>query len=273
MTLPGALMLGLLLGRDVDADQAPPCEIAKRPFTAIEASTLAEPIKERLRSYRRGWQALCARAPGHPSLDSLLGEAIALYHLTDTKEINLAGMRPILDYDNRLIPGMGPGMDYPLYPYQEEFAQTALRYGTATDRFFWKRYPVVDRVLSKPPWILGTWDYGGCPRYGEYDWIAGVRALEELKARRLGPTYRKLSREAERELWNELEWFSPQSQMCTCGSVAAVVIDLERILRFLRRTPALQGHYTRLRARIRAIESGSVEVLSYAAVAERCRGG
>ena len=59
--------------------------------------------------------------------------------------------------------------------------------------------------------------------------------------------------------------------MCTCGPTAAVVPDLEAILRFVRASPSLKDKVAPLEAQIQAIKSGTAKLRSEAD--GHCSGG
>jgi hypothetical protein len=239
-----------------DVPQPSPCEIANRAAPGVDASTLPAAIKNRMTAYRKGWRAFCARSPGHPTLDSLFGEAIAIMDMSNSNEIRSEAMEPLLDYERRQMPAMGPGMDSILYVYEEDFARAALTQGTAVDRFFWKRYLLVGSAAGRPPWMKPTHDYGGCTRHGEFDWIAALKTLEELESEELGPTYRRLTRDAGDHIYSVFKYGDGEG---SCGDVAAVVADLQRVIGFVRSRPPLHKHLAPLAEKLQRLEPGAAQ--------------
>lgn len=238
------------------------CSVAAAPAPQLQALSVPVALRDRLLSYRKGWQALCAGAPDRPSVEDLLTEAREIRDAVEGEVADAISALPA-----RPLPGLGPGHTGSLDVYDDEFREAAGVKGTDVDRHFWKHYLTV-RGPVLPVWVEATWDYGGCARFGDYNWIAGLKTLIELRAQPLGPTYGKLHRWTEESFWEELEG---SGDLCTCGPPAAVVPDLEAILRFVEQTPALREHAPRLRARIRAITSGAVAVRSQED--EHCSGG
>jgi hypothetical protein len=104
--------------------------------------------------------------------------------------------------------------------------------------------------------MRGTHDYGGCTRHGEYDWVAALATFAELAAADLGPTYRRLSQEAERDMWQVLEYGHGVE---ACGEIEPVVADLERVIRFVRSRPSLHGHLKPLRDKVQRIKVAQAE--------------
>jgi hypothetical protein len=229
------------------------CSIAAAPAPGLQALSVPSGLRDRMVSYRQGWQALCAGTTPHPSVEDLLREA---GEIRDAVEGDVADAISALPA--RPLPGLRAGLATTLDVDHHEFREAAGVKGTDVDRRFWEHYLKI-RGPVLPVWVEGTWDYGGCVRFGDYKWIAGLKTLVELQAQPLGPTYGKLRRWTEEALWNDLEG---SGDLCTCGPTAAIVPDLEAILRFVEQTPALREHAPRLQARIGAIRSGAVAVRS-----------
>ena len=229
------------------------CSVAIAPGSHLQALSAPAALRDRLLSYRKGWQALCAGTPDRPSVEALLAEAREIRDAVEGEVANAISAIPI-----RALPGLRPGYVDALDVDDDEFREAALAKGTDVDRHFWKHYPKIAGP-KLPTWIEATWDYGGCSRFGEYNWIAGLKALIELRAKPLGPTYGELRGWTEEALWQELEG---SRDLCACGPTAAVVPDLEAIFRFVDQTPSLREHAPRLQARIKAITSGAVAVRS-----------
>jgi hypothetical protein len=257
--LTAVLILALAPPPEVEAPSA--CAIASTPDSNLKALSLPAAIEQRLLAYREQWRSFCARSATRPLLERLLKEAIELSELTVSGAFPAEATEKLLALKTRDLPALGPGLDVVLWVHEGEFAEAATL-GTDADRAFWTLYPKVGALQEAPPWIGKTWDYGGCLRFGEYEWIDALDTHLQLRAKVVGETYRPLAQRAEDDLWSELEGRRSQEQLCTCGPTSAVVTDLEAVLRFVRRTPALQGHAPRLEARIRAIRKGSIVLQS-----------
>jgi hypothetical protein len=252
----------IVFRRQARAEEPTGCAVANTRGPALESLSLPTPLKERLMAYRQRWRSLCAGSASRPSVEDLLGEATEIRDAVEGEAADAIAAIP-----GRVLPGLGGGHEGTLDLDKDEFSEAAGAKGTETDRHFWRHYPELSEHRL-PTWIEATWDYGGCWRFGDYDWIAALNAVSALRSRPLGPTYGRLLRWAEEGLWDGL---AGPHELCTCGPASAVVPDLEAILRFVDQTPSLREHAPAIGARIKAIRSGGVTVRSQAD--GHCSGG
>lgn len=160
------------------------CFTIRIPSDLGDALNVPADVQVVFERYRSGWRELCRASDGHPSLEALLKEAETLERGVDER------------IDERFVllalPGMRLSIDAGFIPDPAAFAEAAAVLGTEDDRLFWSRYANLNPYF--PAWIKGTWDYGGCVRFADYDWIETAKAVQALEAGVHGSKYRELAR-------------------------------------------------------------------------------
>lgn len=149
--------------------------------------------------------------------------------------------------------------------------------GTDEDRQFLTAYTEMIGDATLYPWIMQTWDHGGCIRFGEYEWADALKSLDILRENTKGQAYRAMIdglEEALKEQWQTLGMPAGEGKppvICTCDNRGAVVPDLETILAAIAERPGYEATRAALRRTLAGIQAGAVPVLVESE--QRCSGG
>jgi hypothetical protein len=123
---------------------------------------------------------------------------------------------------------------------------------------------------SYPPWLEKTWDYGGCDRFGEYNWTAALDTISALKQQLRSDIYKVAVSNYESAMFEAISE-TRGTGVCSCRSKEAVGNDLRIIVAYLERHRELAGRVAAVRTKLDAIESGRISVSSQAE--KHCSGG
>jgi hypothetical protein len=246
--------LALLLGFPALADAEPSlpgCRAALSQAAYDSPLDLPAATIGRIEAYRLGWRRLCAGERGDVSLYDLLaqarqieldfgpifrreaetwkaaeGQGEARWRRAEAIHSLLASKFPAF------VPGfIGSFVEWEYFQPDAAFFRKHRSLGDEEDRVF------LDAGIRLPgpgpapnPWFEFTWDYGGCKRFGEFDWVGEIRKIEALRDRLHRDLYRSALVAYERDLYRDL---TPRSSLCICDDVARVVPDLEEVSREL----------------------------------------
>ena len=174
-----------------------PCVAAAREVAWPAGFEPGPSLRDQAERYRRAWRDACAE-PGRYPLAAVLAQADALSQALGALPA-IAELEPDDGLVERLaqvetfVPAMrwncceGTG-----FPVDLEAFAAAAGVGTAEDRGFLPAYVALWGGPSwTPPYVEQTWDYGGCMRYGDYDWPGALDRMTRLHAVASSPAYRE----------------------------------------------------------------------------------
>jgi hypothetical protein len=149
--------------------------------------------------------------------------------------------------------------------------------GTDEDRHFLNAYTELLGDATLYPWLMQTWDHGGCVRFGEYKWADVLKSLDALRAAVKGQAYREMTdrlEEALKDQWQTLGMAAEEGKppvICSCENRSAVVPDLETILAAIADRPGYDATRAALKRTLAGVEAGAVPVLVESE--KHCSGG
>lgn len=279
--------------RPAMAARSDACSAALKPEVYVSLPVIPDSLKDAIRLYRRDWLTLCSTKNSNVTLSALFHQAQKIEAQFDdvfrrthgetdkTKDETERYNRldEVAEYIRTTLPSFVPAFEGSLYTY-EFFRPSVAAFrqnvdlGTAEDRLFFNGYAALLEDAEFSPWIEKTWDYGGCYRYGEYDWVDALTAVRKLRQSLASPVYLKLVNEFEADLVGVLSIDDRSANdnygyICTCHEPQAVLQDLTAVRDYLynQGTDASQG----IDRTINAIRSGRLGIKSQKE--KHCSGG
>lgn len=269
----------------------PVCQVARAKTAYTNVIKIPEQVKTHITAYKKSWTDLCDRkasASVHETLrmaKALEEEFKPVLSSTSSKtadgKIDWKKTEAVHDYLQKDLPKFVPAFDGSIIEYEyfqprfSEFKEVA-KYGNAEDKLFFQLHADLRGNGTLSPWYAQTWDYGGCLRFGEYDWIQAFQTLRKAKKIKT-PQYRKIISELEGSLNQTLDGlyfeFSDKkfNKICTCKKKDAVRADLEKLVAYLNRNKSNPKLAAKLQKTLKAIEAGKIPVKSEAE--KHCSGG
>jgi hypothetical protein len=234
-----------------------------------------------IESYRSLWRDFCSAATPKPTMAELVAKAklveerfdevFVAYLQKRTPGERDANADAISDLVSKTYPGFVPAFEGSFYeqeffrPSLEEFKKHA-QLGTAQDIvFFGAGIPFHSEF---PAWMERTWDYGGCLRFGEFNWTDALEKIVQLKRVIESDIYRNLIGEYEAAV---IESLVAEGNVCTCKRKEAVKEDLESALSYLEKEPEFASYIPLVRSKLNAIQTKAITVNSQAE--KHCSGG
>jgi hypothetical protein len=241
-----------------EIDELPGCVAAYTPLPLGELTGLTHETKNRLIHYRQSWQYVCSGKSDH----SIYPLWIEAKELTKTTYTNSGVLGSALCEENKMIngecatditayaPGIkgvyAEGMLLDFTPSRKLFSENIIL-GTQEDKDFFATYALLgleDDNFS--PWIEQTWDYGGCTKYGSYDWVGVLDTLDKLSKKINNLGYLEEINLYKSELLNGVtnnmigwnyEFKDPKypyvkPHICTCDKKNEVLSDLDKVLQY-----------------------------------------
>jgi hypothetical protein len=266
------------------AADLPGCKAASANVDYGSGLNVSEEAKAAIESYRSAWKSFCsANAPtDRPSLADLIVKAktvemlfekiINAHNTALSTEDRYAKADAVSDLLVKKYPSFVPGFEGSYYEYEyfrpstEEFRKHA-SLGTAEDRLFFDAE--IPFTTAFPSWIEKTWDYGGCLRFGEFQWTEALGRIVQLKKSLQSDIYKRLTSDYEVALMESLT--STGENICTCGRKEAVMEDLQSTRSYLEKEPMLSPYAPGVRSTIEAIRRKKTTVKSEAE--KHCSGG
>lgn len=264
----------------------PVCQVARaQPVYSSEAIEIIVEVKKLIRTYKKSWVNLCDRKAG-----SSVYEAFALAKTLEEEFFYLDGTMKgtdmekaieidrVLGYDLiQFIPAFeGSYMEYEYFmPRLAVFNQVS-KYGTDEDKLFFQLHTDLNGDGTLPNWYQKTWHYGGCLRFGEYDWVGAFQRLSKAKDIK-GIQYLKIIDKIESNLQKTLEKLYYKyrdgkfKKICTCKATKAVQIDLEKLFKHLGKIKRYTKLAAKLKATLVSLKKKEIPILSEAE--EHCSGG
>jgi hypothetical protein len=240
---------------------APACEIAERPpcYVNNPKFPVGEEMQKKFSAYRQGWQDLCRRKPGS-SLHALLEQSYGLRETYPDFE-RIEAMSKTL---SQCLPGFEWYLGVVSYfrPSPTVFAKNAAL-GDREDQEILPAFAKLNGNNAMWPWIKQTGDMGGCTQYGHYDWVAALKALQDLKDHIHTPIYQNMLKPFETQMMQAFNGDRYRDKfICTCGDKDAVLQDLRKVDAYLVDHAAGSSASQKVRAMIKALENGTIKIKS-----------
>jgi len=265
--------------------QSAACVAAKASADYGTLIKVPDALKAEIAEYKAHWRAACASK-----------EPVSLHDLLVRARKIEAGFAPILDAAatdqshvddlhlafSETYPSFIPAFEGSLIEFQyfspnlDDFRDNEVL-GTDEDRRFLDAYTELIGDATLYPWLMQTWDHGGCVRFGEYKWADTLKTLDGLRASVKGPAYRDMIdrlEEAMKEQWQTLGMPAEEGkppQICTCENRNAVVPDLQSILTAIAQRSGYDATRAALQRTLAGVEAGAIPVQVEAE--KHCSGG
>jgi len=265
--------------------QSAACVAAKASADYGPLIKVPDALKTEIAEYKARWRAACASK-----------EPVSLHDLLVRARRIEADFAPILDAAasdqshvdelhlmlSETYPSFIPAFEGSLIEFQyfspnlDDFRDNEVL-GTDEDRRFLDTYTELIGDATLYPWLMQTWDHGGCVRFGEYKWADTLKTLDALRAAVKGPAYREMIdrlEEALKEQWQTLGMAAEEGKpplICTCENRNVVVPDLQSILAAIAQRPGYDATRAALQRTLAGVEGGAIPVQVEAE--KHCSGG
>ncbi len=265
--------------------EPPICGVARAKPGYTHALKVSPALEAKVNAYRRAWVEFCDEEPGAAgTLHNLILEAEKLEDAFRPVVAHAAARRKKLGrgtpdreklsdaLDNALayrLPAFITGFEgrfgeETYFRLSIERFRSAARLGDKVDRRFFKVTHKLRGPSALMPWYRMTWDYGGCVRFGEYDWIGVLEDLREFREEFTRPAYAKELRRIESMLLAFLTQARKPypKDLCTCGDTGQVIADLEEVLRYFKSRKGFKKRANALNRYMGRIDTERVHILS-----------
>lgn len=272
------------------------CQAAEREPDFGDLIEISAPIKNLIIEYKMGWRRLCGgewEGTIYPlyqqakaiekSFSSVFEETEGIVRAIGKREGSDAAYEKANKVHDMLwkrypsfVPlFIGSYMDRSFFKVYLKGLRKYAPLGDAEDSLFFKAFFELRGDTLFDPWIEGTWDYGGCYRFGEYQWVDVLNNIDLLKKKLTRPLYRESILGFEKDLKNFFKDLGMRAEhgwpVCTCRSKEAVLKDLRVILEKIKDRPEYEETALTLGKVLNAIERNEVDILSEAE--KHCSGG
>jgi hypothetical protein len=177
-----------------------PCAAASAKAEYGRLLQIPDALKAETEAYRAAWREACAKKKD-ASLGALLakGDAlgkafVALIDKSGLKETKFDDLHELLGkaYPKFIPAFAGSMIEYEYFePDLPTFARQAAM-GDAEDKLFFASHRLLYGTDPHAfPWLKRTTHFGGCVRFGQFDWIGAVARIEDLEGKVKGPAYRQ----------------------------------------------------------------------------------
>lgn len=265
----------------------PGCKAALAKVDYGSGLVIPDETKELIESYRSDWRKFCdpKLQSGKPTMADLTAKANTLKELFDKiiDEFNRVHRaesseqaRPYVDAVADLLgknyPAFVPAFEGSIWEYEYfrpssmEFRQHA-QLGTPEDKRFFAAG--IDLESDFQPWLEKTWDYGGCLRFGKFNWVDALMRVVQLKRSIYSDVYEKVVSDYETRLMDVLT--EDTKVLCTCDLKDPVLEDLQQALAYMEKEPGFSSSVPLVRSRIAAIQAKTILVNSEEE--KHCSGG
>lgn len=269
----------------------PVCQVARAKTAYTDIIQIPDDVESYVAKYKKSWTDLCDQKKS-ASIHQTLSMAKTLEEkfkpilssiATQTSEgkTDWTKTESIHTYLESELPKFVPAFEGSIIEYEyfqprfSDFKDVA-KYGNAEDKLFFQLYADLRGSSELPPWYEMTWDYGGCLRFGEYNWIQAFQKFKKAKSIK-AIQYKKILAEQEKSLKETLEGlyfkFSDKefNKICTCKKKDAVKSDLEKLVTYLKKEKSQNELVAKLQKTLKAISAGQIPVMSQAE--KHCSGG
>lgn len=238
-------------------------------------------IPERLRAdteaYRAAWREACAKKRG-ASLGALLarGDALgkaylAIVEKSGIKESKFEELHALLGtaYPKFIPAFAGAMIEYEYFePDLATFARLAAM-GDAEDRLFFASHRALYGADPYSfPWLKRTTHFGGCVRFGEFDWPGTVARIEKLEGKVKAPAYRMRLADLKQRIQSYLAKPAVEREagkkpvVDSCAPKARTLTEFEKVAKALAARKGWEKTAAGLRKTAEDIRAGRVEVCS-----------
>ena len=229
-------------------------------FTPVDenyakSKNISDQTKKLLGQYRTHWQGLCRGQEGF-NLGLLWNEADIVTKLSHEDaqgypESDLCDRGengecvPIMAFTPGIEGVYAEGTLQDLVPSQKLFAENIVL-GSQEDKDFFTTYNSLnlDNSNSFAPWVEQTWDYGGCTKYGSYDWVETLNKMDTLLKKVTNTGYIEHINSTRDRLLEDVtdnivdfSSIDSKTEICACGKKEAVLTDLEKVLGYSKDHP------------------------------------
>jgi hypothetical protein len=265
-------------------DKYPACRAATEKVDYGTGLSISEGTRSLIESYREDWRSLCSSKGGSkPTLAEIFEKANQIeadfkkiFDSFDESIINEANFdsrrsAAINDLVSNQFPRFVPAFkgaygEHEMFSPSIDAFRKSAPLGNAEDRIFFENQLSLEGDF--PPYITKTWDYGGCDRYGEFDWTGTLKDIARVKKQVKSIAYLKESALLEEGLFREL---GTSYDICTCKKKEAVLQDLLNVQKYIRKEAVYASQVPKVQQTIDSIESGKTKVNSEAE--KHCSGG
>jgi hypothetical protein len=265
-------------------EKYPACRAATEKVDYGNGLSIPENTRALMESYREDWRTLCSMKGGSkPSLAKIFEKAKQIeadfkkiFDTFDESIINEANFdsrrsAAIHDLVSNKFPTFVPAFkgaygEHEMFSPSIDAFRKSVPLGNAEDRTFFENQLSLDGDF--PPYITKTWDYGGCDRYGEFDWTGTLKNIAHVKKQVTNSAYLKETTLLEEGLFREL---GTSYDICTCKKKEAVIQDLVNVQKYIRKEAVYASQIPKVQHTIDSIQSGKIQVKSEAE--KHCSGG
>jgi hypothetical protein len=265
-------------------DKYPACRAASERVDYGSGLSIPEGTRTLIESYREDWKKLCSsRGNAKPSLAEIFVKAKQIesdfkkifdsFDESILNEANFDSRRSaaINDLVSNKFPTFVPAFkgaygEHEMFSPSIDAFRKSAPLGNAEDRKFFENQLSLEGDF--PPYITKTWDYGGCDRYGEFDWTGTLKNIAHVKTQVKNAAYLKESALLEEALFREL---GTSYDICTCKKKEAVLPDLLNVQKYIRKEAVYASQVPKVQQTIDSIQSGKIQVKSEAE--KHCSGG
>lgn len=262
----------------------PACRAAFEKVDYGSGLSIPEKTRSLIESYRADWRKLCSSKGGAKrplseifvKAKQIEAEFKTIFDAFDESIINEPKFDPrrsdeINDLVSNKFPMFVPAFkgaygEHEMFSPSIDAFKKSAPLGNAEDRTFFENQLSLEGDF--PPYLTKTWDYGGCSRYGEFDWTATLKNIARVKKQVKNPAYLKESTLLEEGLFREL---GTNYDICTCKKKDVVVPDLLNVQKYIRKEAVFASQAPKVQQTIDSIQSGKIQVKSE--VEKHCSGG
>ena len=252
-----------------------PCAAAAAKPDYGRVLPIPDALKAETEAYRAAWREACAKKKG-ASLGALLakGDAlgrayIAAIDKSGIKETKFEELHALLGtaYPKFIPAFAGSMIEYEYFePDLAAFARLAAM-GDAEDRLFFTNHRALYGTDPHAfPWLKRTTHFGGCVRFGEFDWPSAVARIETLDGKVKAAAYRTRLAELKQRILAYLSKpvfereAGKKSVVDSCAPKARTVSEFERIAKALAARKGWEKAAAGLRKTADDIRANRVEV-------------
>lgn len=273
-----AIALG---GTDADAETkgrrtaAGPCAAAAMKADYGSLLRIPDALRGETEAYRAAWREACAKKKG-ASLAALLAKGDALgkaytaaIDKSGIKETKYEELHALLGtaYPKFIPAFAGSMIEYEYFePDLATFARLAAM-GDAEDRLFFASHRALYGTDPHAfPWLKRTTHFGGCVRFGEFDWPGAVARIEGLEGKVKAAAYRTRLAELKQRIQSYLtkpvfeREAGKKPVVDSCAPKARTLAELEKIAKALAARKGWEKAAAGLRKTADDIRANRVEV-------------
>lgn len=263
-----------------------PCVAARTPlaFTGYMRVTPAQ--RGLIERYRRVWRNLCQRqgATLYQALDlgKQVERAMAKTFARATERARGKAADRLHTEVQQVIPRFLPAfhgsvIEYEYFELDQQALRAKLALGDAKDKLYWGNYDALfGGDFKAAPWIERTWDYGGCVKFGAYDWVGVLQRVARIRGQlRDRPLYLQSVDRLPGWMARAMAGFRDKQQgggkICTCGAIGAVKADLIKLSEWTATQPTFTAVFRATKPTLEGVLAGRIPVMSQKV--KHCSGG